>query len=299
MDQAEALMHEVESMRVRGASAIARVVAEVFVRQIEESGNLATEDLAVKLQETCDWALRTKPSMSPVVRVVFLVQRALEGGSPNHDFAVALRRTLEDFIRRSERSVEDIGQRASLISQDRSVVVVHSFSGALVSALKGLAAQSPGLVMRFTESRPLRESRFFLQELAGIPLRKELYTDASMDVALEGADLVLLGADAIYADGRFCNKVGSKLMALAAFHRHVPVYVISESLKVIPDELAGLVSMEMRPASEVLEDWQGVDTTGVDVVNQFFEVTPREFVTGYLTEDGLFSPEEVSRYAQV
>jgi hypothetical protein len=95
----------------------------------------------------------------------------------------------------------------------------------------------PGLSVIVCESRPLCEGVAMAQRLAAAGLHVALITDAQAGVFVEEADVVLLGADAVTPAG-VVNKVGSKLLALAAKAAGVPVVAVTDSLKVSPGPVA-------------------------------------------------------------
>jgi hypothetical protein len=108
--------------------------------------------------------------------------------------------------------------------------------GADGSGFKG-SSRGPGLSVIVCESRPLCEGCAMAQRLAAAGLQVTLITDAQAGVFVEQADAVLLGADAVTPDG-VVNKVGSRLLALAAKAAGVPVLAVADSLKVSPGPVA-------------------------------------------------------------
>jgi translation initiation factor 2B subunit (eIF-2B alpha/beta/delta family) len=81
-------------------------------------------------------------------------------------------------------------------------------------------------------------------------------------VFVEQADVVLLGADAVTPDG-VVNKVGSRLLALAAKAAGVPVVAVTECLKISPGPVSAVALLntslqegeEEKEAREVLQGW--------------------------------------------
>jgi len=109
-------------------------------------------------------------------------------------------------------------------------------NGSSSSSFKG-SSKGPGLSVIVCESRPLCEGVTMAQRLAAAGLSVTLITDAQAGVFVEEADLVLLGADAVTPAG-VVNKVGSKLLALAAKAAGVPVVAVTDSRKVTPGPVA-------------------------------------------------------------
>lgn len=107
-----------------------------------------------------------------------------------------------------------------------------SSAGGSSSSFKG-SSRGPGLSVIVCESRPLCEGVAMAQRLAAAGLQVTAITDAQAGVFVEEADVVLLGADAVTPAG-VVNKVGSKLLALAAKAASVPVVAVTDSLKITP-----------------------------------------------------------------
>ncbi|WIA12133.1 hypothetical protein OEZ85_012206 [Tetradesmus obliquus] len=123
-------------------------------------------------------------------------------------------------------------------------------------------SKGPGLSVIVCESRPLCEGVSMARRLAAAGLNVTLITDAQAGVFVEQADVVLLGADAVTPDG-VVNKVGSRLLALAAKAAGVPVVAVTECLKVSPGPVSAVAlpnaslqeGEEEKEASEVLQGW--------------------------------------------
>jgi len=122
-------------------------------------------------------------------------------------------------------------------------------------------------------------------------------------------DLCIVGSDRTTAGGDVCNKIGTYLKALAAHDNRVPFYValpvstidwsIDDGVKNIPIETRA--PEEVTVISGLTADGKlgSVQLTpeGSAALNYAFDVTPRRFVTGLVTEFGVFPPlpEEMIR----
>jgi translation initiation factor 2B subunit (eIF-2B alpha/beta/delta family) len=94
------------------------------------------------------------------------------------------------------------------------------------------------------------------------------YGAAARVERLEEAEVVLVGADAVFCDGSIVNAAGTRELAAAAARAGVPVVVAAETLKLVPSR-------------------------GVEPAEALFELTPAELVETIATEEGLFAPEEI------
>jgi len=112
-------------------------------------------------------------------------------------------------------------------------------------------------------------------------------------------DLCIVGTDRTTASGDVCNKIGTYLKALAAHDNDVPFYVglPSPTIDWTVDDGVKDIPIEERDATEVTEmtgrTKEGVIETvtitpeGCKAGNYAFDVTPRKYVTGLITERGV------------
>jgi translation initiation factor 2B subunit (eIF-2B alpha/beta/delta family) len=129
--------------------------------------------------------------------------------------------------------------------------------------------------------------------LADTPVSFVAYSDASVALAAADADLVLVGADALFCDGSFANKIGSLPLALSCRHVGTPYYVVTELSKLYLGDPVD-VAMEQRPPAELVEDWELWRSGRIGARNQFFERVPADLVTAYLTDGGVCTPDELA-----
>jgi translation initiation factor 2B subunit (eIF-2B alpha/beta/delta family) len=132
-----------------------------------------------------------------------------------------------------------------------------------------------------TESRPKNEGRLQAQHIADLGFEVTFITDMAAMLFMDKVDLVLCGADSVYADC-FVNKTGSYLLGLAAREFKKPFYVLCDSRKVNPQNL-NIELYQQAPASSD-EVW-ACSQSNIHVVNYYFEVVPIKTVSALITED--------------
>ena len=114
-------------------------------------------------------------------------------------------------------------------------------------------------------------------------------------------DLCIVGSDRTTSNGDVCNKIGTYLKALAAHDNNIPFYValpcstfdwtLTNGVNQIP--------IEQRDTSEVSHitgiDAEGIISTvkvipdGCKAANYGFDVTPAKYITGLITEFGVYN----------
>jgi translation initiation factor 2B subunit (eIF-2B alpha/beta/delta family) len=141
------------------------------------------------------------------------------------------------------------------------------------------------------ESRPDREGVGVAERLAG-EIRVTLHTDAAVAhvLATREVDAVVVGADAVLADGSVVNKTGTRAAALSAAREGVPLCVVCAADKVTPDEEA---TLESGPRESVYDG-----DADVGVLNPTFDVTPPDLVSAVRTELGVLDTDDVREVAR-
>jgi translation initiation factor 2B subunit (eIF-2B alpha/beta/delta family) len=289
MDRLTELRTAIAENTVPGGSAYGRAAAEVIALTLE-ANPVSGADLERLLTDTATWLVSTKPSMTSMRTVTALAAETV-AANPTRDAVIAVMR---EFIANSEASIAKVAEHADTYIKPGAKVLFHSYSGSLIQILSRAASTAADLTFMLTESRPYRESLRIVQALKELPVEFVAYSDASMAMAAAEADLVLVGADALFRDGSFANKIGSLPLALSCRHAGTPYYVVTEVSKLYPGDPDD-VGMEQRPASEMAEDWELWISGRLTVRNQFFERVPAELVTAYLTDEGVLTPDEVAR----
>jgi methylthioribose-1-phosphate isomerase len=118
-------------------------------------------------------------------------------------------------------------------------------------------------------------------------------------------DLVIVGTDRTTYTGDVANKIGTYLEALAANANDVPFYVALPSSSIDWKMRDGLkeIPIEQRGAEEVknADGWCNGQQVAVRIApdksvaaNYGFDVTPRELITGLITERGVCEANEKS-----
>ncbi|WP_251329088.1 NUDIX domain-containing protein [Haloplanus pelagicus] len=219
-----------------------------------------------------------RPSMAAVANRVNRVMREAERTvvAIRDRAAEAVEAALDADAEAAARAAERCGESVATLS--RSGTVRATLERARPSVLIG-------------ESRPAREGTEVADALAVAGLDVTLTTDAALpsELAARTPDAVLVGADAVLADGSVVNKVGTRSLALAAARAGVPVYVAAAADTVRPDER---FHGEDGDATDLYDG-----AAPVSVANPIFDRTPADLVTGVVTERGVLDGEGVRSVA--
>ncbi len=169
------------------------------------------------------------------------------------------------------------------------VVFTHCHSSTVTSILKAAWDQGKRFRVINTETRPRFQGRITARELAkhGIPVTHVV--DSAARFYMNDADLLLVGGDAVTADGFLINKIGTSQIMLAAREARTMTASAVETFKFDPETLSGnWEPIEMRDPKEV---WKN-PPKGVKILNPAFDMTPPEFIDFMITDMGIIHPYE-------
>lgn len=224
---------------------------------------------------------------------------------------------IDTFIR--ERiTVADTAIAATACAKIRnnSTIVTYAKSSIVEKTLLRAHAEGKKFKVMVVDSRPLFEGKNLVRRLANAGVETTYLMAAAAPHALKDADLVLLGAHAMMANGRLYSRVGTASVAMLAHFRDIPVIALCESIK-FTDRVAldSIVLNEVAPADQLipattstasstiqegkkeeevekrLENWSEIP--GLQLLNILYDVTPAEYVNMVVTEYGSLPPSSV------
>lgn len=305
-DNHHAVAESIKTMVVRGAPAIGAAAAygmalagmnskastrEALIADLKAAGEVLNQarPTAVNLS----WAIRRMVAAAESFSgdVDGLRERLLKEANDIADEDVAVNRTMAEY-------------GAALI-QDGDHIVHHCNTGALATVDWGTALgvirmayeQGKKIHVFVDETRPrLQGARLTAWELEQYGIPYDIITDGSSGCLMRKGMVqkVFFGADRVAANGDVANKIGSYMLALAAYDNGIPAYsVFPISTVDLELERGELIPIEERGADEVL----GISLGGRRVTpekatarNFAFDVTPSRLLSGWVTEKGVIYP---------
>jgi methylthioribose-1-phosphate isomerase len=296
------LVEAIRKLKVRGAPALAAAGAYGIALAARKMKDHSVIRLKARLRLAAKSILETRPTavnlFYGVDRVLKMTESCVTVGEVRE---VALKEALriadEDVI--TNKSLGAVG--ASLLN-DGDVVMTYCNAGRLATVGWGTALgivrtaiqEGKRIAVYACETRPLNQgSRITAFELLEDQIPTTLITDnAAASVMKQGKiDCVIVGADRITKTAVY-NKVGTYMLAICAKAHGVPFYVAAP-LSTFDYESSD-VKIEQRDADELIFcRGKLIAPRSVQVENPAFDATPREFVTGIITEDGVVSAKNL------
>jgi ribose 1,5-bisphosphate isomerase len=290
------IAEKIKTMEIRGAGKIARSVALALQLQAEQSKAKSEEEFWNEMKEAARILFHTRPtavSLPNALRyVMYRLKLAYSSGAKLDELKFIAINSAKEFIHNSENAVKRIAEFGAKRIEDGDVIMTHCHSSAAVEVMKKAWEQGKDIEVIVTETRPRYQGKITAKALAeaGIPV---IYVvDGAARHYMKKTDKVVMGADAITANGAVINKIGTALIALTAKEHRVWVMIAAETYKFHPETLLGqLVEIEEREPYEVvpkeeLDNWP----KNIVVKNPAFDVTPPEYVDVIITEKGVIPP---------
>ncbi|WP_337860867.1 S-methyl-5-thioribose-1-phosphate isomerase [Ferroplasma sp.] len=282
------IYYAIKNMVVRGAPAIG--VAAAYGLSI-----------ALKNKEDMDKAVKTIASSRPTAYDLF---KAIDFMKANNFSESAARRYALEITERSKK----IGEYGNTLIQPNDHLLTHCNAGALAVVDWGTAlapmriAHDAGknIFVFVDETRPrLQGAKLTAWELQQEGIDYSIIADNAAGYFMKNKEinLAIVGADRIAANGDFANKIGTYEKAVLAKVNNIPFYVAAPGSTFDFSLKSGDgIPIEERGEDEVLiVNNSSIGPAESHARNPAFDVTPHEYVTAFITEYGIFRPEELKK----
>jgi len=300
----------IKKLWIRGAPAIgiaASMGIAIGANDIKASNY---KDFMVGLEPVFQTLLATRPT---AVNIQWAVDRTRKLLAERKDQPVdALKVFLtEEANRVLEQDIEinrTIGRFGAQFIKDGDTVITHCNAGSLATGGYGTATgpirvaveQGKKIHVYADETRPvLQGCRLTSWELMQDNIPVTLITDNTAGAILRKGEinLAIVGTDRTVANGDVANKIGTYSLAVLCKENGVPFYVAAPLSSIDFSMPTGdLIPIEERGPEEVTHIFGcHIAPEGVKVRNIAFDVTPAKYITGIITEKGVFRPEDLHK----
>lgn len=285
----------IASNSTSGAAEILRLAGDAFsqLRGQTELSHGSVEAAQHVIFETAIALVRSQPDMTPLLRLASVAISAAGTATSAEGALKAAEDQAFKFIDSADGALRIAALHAANLILPGATVMTHSRSSTVLTALVEARLNGRDFSVVATESRPALEGRTLAETLARQDIRVSMIADSAASLAMDDVDVVLVGADTITQED-LVNKIGTRMIGLAARERGLPFYSVCDTSKFInsdywcgPAREEGSVNLLWPDApAEVL------------VINGYFERTPLAHFTGIITEDGVLTTEKASNCAE-
>jgi methylthioribose-1-phosphate isomerase len=297
----------IRTMVVRGAPAIGVAAAMGIALGMQRSTARGTKQFAVEFQKTCDLMAATRPTAVNLFWAIDRMKRvfgeAARAGESPDEIVARLQREARAIHDEDVASCRAMGAFGAAVVPDGARVLTHCNAGALATAgygsalgvIRAAVEQGKRIAVFADETRPfLQGARLTAWELVREGISTTVITESMAGPLMRAGeiDLVVVGADRIAANGDTANKIGTYTVAVLAHEHKVPFYVAAPLSTIdlsTPD--GDRIPIEERDQREVTHFGSSrLTPEGAHIRNPAFDVTPARYITGIITERGIFKP---------
>jgi methylthioribose-1-phosphate isomerase len=295
----------IKTMVIRGAPAIGVAAAFGIALGMRKSTATGTQKFAADFYKTCELMAATRPT---AVNLFWAIER-MKRTFAEEATAGASVEQIQDRLDREARAIHDedvascraMGAWGADVVPADAKILTHCNAGALATAgygtalgvIRGAVEAGKRVTVFADETRPfLQGARLTAWELVRDGIETTVITDnmAGSLMRQGGVNFVVVGADRIAANGDTANKIGTYSVAVLAREHQIPFYVAAPLSTIdlsTPD--GSQIPIEERSAREVTHvKGTQLAASGALVWNPAFDVTPHHFISGIITERGIF-----------
>lgn len=274
MSEVERRIEEIRADRLHGASQLSRQALEVL-KLVIEKGSDTKDDFLEGLKNVGDRLIKVRPSMAPIANLVarliyevFQVSKEKELHSLR-DFAWS---KTEELERSSKIALEKAAAQGAEIIEDNDKIMTCSYSSTIKEVFRIVSECEKKVRVWIVESKYKDKSygKIMADELCQQRIFARLIPDVAVKDCITEVRKVLVGADSVLRDGSLINGLPTYELALAAKGK-LPFYIVCETLKFNPRVSSKHVKLE-----------------------EGFDLTPPELITGIITETRTFKPKDVA-----
>lgn len=282
------MVDAIKNMNIRGAPAIG-VAAAIGISIAPES------EFERAYKEMWD----SRPTARDLFTALEYMRNARENGANLKDAA-------KEYADKVVEICKKIGENGAPLIKDRARILTHCNAGALATVDYGTALAPMRIAKRqgkkfkvfADETRPRLQGLLTSWELSNEGIEHFIIADNAAGHLMKGGeiDLVITGTDRVARNGDCANKIGTYEKAVLAHENGIPFYIAAPSTTIdIKLESGDSIPIEERSEEEVLNfAGRRIAPHGVKARNPAFDVTPAKYITGIITENGIFKPGRIA-----
>jgi translation initiation factor eIF-2B subunit alpha/methylthioribose-1-phosphate isomerase len=221
----------------------------------------------------------------------YMLEKIKKGEKPN----IIANKYMNETVNRCKK----IGEKGEKIIKDGMKILTHCNAGALATVDYGTALSPIRFAHRngkkifvfADETRPRCQGQLTTWELKNEGIDYCLIVDNAAGYYMKKGDidLVITGADRIAKNYDFANKIGTYEKAVIAKENGIPFYVAAPFSTFDKNILSGdEIIIEERNKQELYKiNGKSIMPSWIKIKNPAFDITPKEYVTGFITEKGI------------
>jgi len=291
------IIADIKALKIQGATKIAGAgvrCIEITARGSKAKSRSVFISELHELNEKLSGARPTEPALRNAIKSVLLRVQIYEEFETIKKYTIQV---CKNYIKELKSMINKIADIGSNQIKDGDRILTHCHSEHVIAILKTAKKQGKKFEVIVTETRPKYQGMITAKKLLKSGIKVTYCIDAAIGYIMRDVTRVLVGCDAILADGSIVNKIGTFPMALTANKFGIPVVVAGGTYKFDAQTILGHPEpVELRDPAEVVSTRSLPKAT---VINPAFDITPAEFVHSLVTEKGITKPEWVRELAEI
>ena len=304
---AQEVARAIRTMVIRGAPAIGVSAAMGIALGMRRSTAKGTKQFAVEFQKICEMMANTRPTAVNLFWAIDRMKRvfaeAAHAGKSPEEIADRLELEARAIHDEDVASCRSMGAFGADVVPDGARVLTHCNAGALATAgygsalgvIRAAVEKGKKISVFADETRPfLQGARLTAWELVRDGINTTVITESMAGPLMRAGeiDLVVVGADRIAANGDTANKIGTYTVAVLAREHKVPFYVAAPISTIDLETPDGdRIPIEERDRREITHIGSArLTPEGAQIRNPAFDVTPHRYISGIITEKGIYAP---------
>ncbi len=302
-DDVRRLWNAIKNLEIRGAPAIGIAGALGVILGVKDSKAKSFDEFFEGMERVIKFLASSRPT---AINLFWALDRMECVAKENSDKPIAeikkilLKEALK-IIAEDKKSCRAMARYGARLVKKGDAILTHCNAGGLATADYGTALgvlfeakrQGKAIKAYVDETRPLLQgARLTTWELLNEGIDTTLICDnmAASLMANGKIDKIFVGADRIAQNGDTANKIGTYNLAILAKHHNVLFYVVAPLSSFDFRLKSGAdIPIEERDGNEVrMILGKQIAPSKVKVYNPAFDVTPNEYITAIITEEGIF-----------
>lgn len=289
------LPNSIEMIKATTVEKIAEIIKTMAVRGAPAIGATAAYGMVIGREnpdETAEILGKTRPTAYDLFyAITYMLDKIKKNENPIQ--------SAEKYVETIIQNCKSIGQYGNRLIKNDMKILTHCNAGALATVDWGTALapfriahrEGKKIFVYADETRPRMQGLLTAWELAQENIPHAVIADNAAGYYMKNKDIdmVITGADRITKNGDVANKIGTYEKAVLAKENNIPFYIAAPSSTFDTMINSGeKITIEQRDSEELIKvNNQYIMPKNTPVKNPAFDVTPHEYITGYITEKGI------------
>ncbi|MDD2647112.1 MAG: translation initiation factor eIF-2B [Patescibacteria group bacterium] len=292
--------NNIKKLKIQGATAVAMAVISSLRKCGLSSKTNNLKNWQQELKKSANFLISARPTEPLAQNSVKFIIKSVEKNKINN--VVEAKDCLDIACDKIILLISDAGKKiipfGRKIIKDGDDVLTHCHSWLAIQTIIDAHKNGRKIKVFNTETRPLFQGRETSKDFLKAHLNTTMVTDSSAGFLISrysgkylAMEKIVIGADAILADGSVINKIGSHAISAAAYLEKSPLYVVAPLLKFYHHSW---IKIERRSPKEV---WPSAPKN-LKIINFAFDLIPADWITGIICEVGIVKPKDIKKYVR-